>query len=73
MLIETSTAAAPWHVVPANDKRHARIAALREIVRTLGAEVEVAPITPDDRVLDAAEGLLNVDDALIASLRGRTE
>jgi polyphosphate kinase 2 (PPK2 family) len=73
MFARTSTPRAPWHLVAANDKRHARIAALRHIVRTLSDGLEIAPIVPDGEVLDAADRVLNVEDALIADLRGRTE
>ena len=73
MLARTSTARAPWHLVPADDKRHARIAAMRHVVRTLGEGVEIEPVAPSERVLDAADRVLHVDDDLIASLRGRTE
>jgi polyphosphate kinase 2 (PPK2 family) len=73
MLAQTSTEAAPWHVIPANDKRFARIAALRHIVRALSEGIEIAPVVPDRKVLDEADRTLNVDPALIASLRGRTD
>ncbi|MBV7485539.1 polyphosphate:AMP phosphotransferase [Bordetella sp. BOR01] len=35
MLARTDTARAPWHVVPSNDKRHARVQVLRHIVDAL--------------------------------------
>lgn len=73
MLQRTSSSAAPWHVIPANDKRHARVSALRHIVRTLSDGVEIKPVVPSSEVLDAAGEVLNVDYALIESLRGRTE
>jgi polyphosphate kinase 2 (PPK2 family) len=73
MFARTSTAEAPWHAVAANDKRHARVTALRHIVRTLGDGVDVAPVVPEAAVLDAADEVLNLDADLIASLRGRTE
>jgi polyphosphate kinase 2 (PPK2 family) len=73
MLARTSTEDAPWHVIPANDKRYARVAALRQIVRGLSAGVEVAPVVPGRAVLDEADRMLNVDPDLIASLRGRTD
>jgi polyphosphate kinase 2 (PPK2 family) len=73
MLARTSTDAAPWHVIPANDKRFARVTALRHIVRALSDGIKIAPVVPDREVLDAADRTLNVDPALIASLRGRTE
>jgi polyphosphate kinase 2 (PPK2 family) len=73
MLVRTSTDAAPWHVIPANDKRLARVTALRHIVATLSEGVDIAPVVPDRRVLDEADRMLNVDPGLIASLRRRTD
>ena len=73
MFARTSTKQAPWHLIAANDKRHARIAALRHVVRTLSDGLEIAPVVPDGEVLDAADRVLNVEDALIADLRGRTD
>lgn len=37
MVERTSPAHAPWHIVPANDKRYARLAVLRGLVRALDA------------------------------------
>jgi polyphosphate kinase 2 (PPK2 family) len=73
MTARTSTDAAPWHLIAANDKRHARIDALRHIVRTLSHGIEVGPVPLDRTVIDAADRVLDVDADLIASLRGRTE
>lgn len=61
------------HVISANDKRFARITALRHIVHALTDGIEIAPVVPEREVLDAADRTLDVDPALIASLRGRTE
>ncbi|MEM7409325.1 MAG: polyphosphate:AMP phosphotransferase [Myxococcota bacterium] len=36
MVVRTDTPAAPWHLVPANDKRFARVAVLEHVVRALG-------------------------------------
>ena len=35
MVERTSTQAAPWHVIPANDKKYARIACIRIVTETL--------------------------------------
>jgi polyphosphate:AMP phosphotransferase len=35
MFNQTNTSLAPWHIVPANDKRHARIEVLKQIVLAL--------------------------------------
>jgi polyphosphate kinase 2 (PPK2 family) len=72
MLARTSDEA-PWHLIPANCKRFARVTALRHIVQTLSEGIEIAPAVPDSQMLDAAGRMLNIDPALIASLRGRTD
>ena len=38
MVSRTSSAIAPWHLIPANDKRYARL----EVVRTINAALEEA-------------------------------
>jgi len=35
MLMHTSTPHAPWHVISANDKRHARVEVLKHIVQAI--------------------------------------
>jgi polyphosphate kinase 2 (PPK2 family) len=49
MMEETSTKAAPWHLIPANNKPYGRIAAFRILADTLGKDVslEPRPIEPD--------------------------
>ncbi len=44
MLERTSSRSAPWLVVPANDKRYARIAALEEIADRLSDGVDLEPV-----------------------------
>ncbi|SPH17875.1 hypothetical protein DEA8626_01403 [Defluviimonas aquaemixtae] len=73
MFARTSTKAAPWHLVPANDKKSARLDAIGHIADRLGKGVDLASEKPHDGVLDAAEKYLDLDDDLVASLRGRTE
>ncbi|MGG7645940.1 hypothetical protein ACQ5SP_14115, partial [Rhodovulum sp. YNF3179] len=51
----TSTAHAPWCVLPANNKKYARIAAMHEIVERLSASVDLAPPNLDAAVLEEAE------------------
>jgi polyphosphate kinase 2 (PPK2 family) len=57
MVRKTSTASAPWHVVPANDKRNARLEALRIITKTLAKGVDLGPPPLDDEVRAKAEGM----------------
>lgn len=40
MVRQTSTDYAPWHVIPGNDKRYARITALKKIIETCEARME---------------------------------
>lgn len=50
MLARTSTATAPWHVVPAEQKRGGRIDALEHIAEALGAGVDLGPPELDPTV-----------------------
>lgn len=43
MFRRTSTVARPWTVIPANDKRHARLAAFRRILEELSRGVDTTP------------------------------
>ena len=60
MFDRTSTKAAPWTVIAADDKRAARIAGLEAVVAGLGAGVDLtyAPVDPDLRAM--AEQALTV-------------
>jgi polyphosphate kinase 2 (PPK2 family) len=42
MLVRTDTAHAPWTVVPADDKRHARLAVLRGLCDLIESRLEAA-------------------------------
>ncbi|NOD63388.1 MULTISPECIES: polyphosphate kinase 2 family protein [unclassified Ruegeria] len=73
MLARTSTELAPWHVIPANNKKHARIKAMQAIVDVFSDGVDLNPQHLDKRTLEAAGEALDVDQSLIDSLRARTE
>ncbi|WP_170381086.1 polyphosphate kinase 2 family protein [Ruegeria atlantica] len=73
MLARTSTDVAPWHVIPANNKKYARINAMQAIVDTFSEGIDLNPQHLDKRTLDAAFEVLDVDQSLIDSLRARTE
>ena len=73
MFARTSTPDAPWCVVPAEDKKHARIAAINEVVEVLGQGVELGPPPLDDRVLTEAREHFELKPKQVARLRGRTE
>ncbi|WP_146345315.1 polyphosphate kinase 2 family protein [Falsiphaeobacter marinintestinus] len=73
MLERTSTDIAPWHIVPANNKKYARIKAMKLILDALTDGVDLSPRQIESRVLDEAHKHLDLDKSLIESLRGRTE
>ncbi len=73
MLARTSTEIAPWHVVPANNKKYARINAMSAVVAAFSDGVDLSPQHLDRKTLDAAGQVLDADQALIDSLRARTD
>lgn len=73
MFARTSTARAPWTLIPANNKKYARVAALRAVTATLAQGVDLNPQHLDRRTIEAADQHLNVEQDLIDSLRARTE
>lgn len=73
MFEKTSTSTAPWTVIPANDKKYARIAAIEAVVDCLGKDVELSPPPIEPEVLSAAQQHLRIDSKLIDGLVGRTE
>ena len=73
MFERTSTDYAPWHVIPANDKKHARITAMKIITDTLAKGVDLSPPVIDETVLQAAKEHIELTPSLVESLAGRTE
>ena len=57
MLENTDTDHAPWHVIASDDKKHARLAGLKVIVKELSHGVKVTEQTLDPAVGEAAEKL----------------
>ncbi len=55
MFARTSTDAAPWSLIPANDKKYARIAALEIIAERLAKGVDLRPRPLDEMVRAEAE------------------
>jgi hypothetical protein len=73
MFKKTSTDHAPWDVIPANDKKYARVAALKAIVDCFGRNVDLSPPVLDDRVIAEVREHLDISAPLIDSLAGRTD
>jgi polyphosphate kinase 2 (PPK2 family) len=57
MVTRTSTARAPWHVIPANDKKFARIEALRLIAETFADGVDLGPRPLDEEAKSLARAV----------------
>ncbi|GMG83238.1 hypothetical protein LNKW23_24510 [Paralimibaculum aggregatum] len=76
MLERTSTDFAPWTVVPAEDKKHARIAAISLICDRLAEGMDLSPPVLDPRVIEAAREEFDLPDKFLDRLldeaRGRT-
>ena len=73
MLARTSTSVAPWHVIPANNKKYARIKAMQIVAKVFSEGLDLDPQHLDGKTLDAAGRVLDVDQSLIDSLRARTD
>ncbi len=73
MFRKTSTAHAPWCVVPANDKKYARITAMQDVVKRLSKGVDLSPPQMDAAVLEEANNHFELPQPLVKSLAGRTE
>ena len=73
MFARTSTSFAPWTLIPANNKRYARIAAMEQIVDCFGRDMDLGPPALDESVLTEAQEHMALKPSLVASLSGRTE
>jgi polyphosphate kinase 2 (PPK2 family) len=73
MFEKTSTPCAPWHLIPANQKKYARIAAMTHVVEPLAAGVVLAPPALDEGTLVEAQKHFEIEETLLNSLRGRTD
>ncbi len=73
MFAKTSTKHAPWIAVPANNKKHARVAAMTEIVKGLSRGVDLTPPQLDAAVLDEANNHFDLPEPLVRGLAGLTE
>lgn len=69
MFAETSTPTAPWHVIAANQKKFARIAALRTILDILSKDVDLTPPRVEEDLLEAAKTHLSLEPELFKALR----
>ncbi|MCA0873331.1 polyphosphate kinase 2 [Seohaeicola saemankumensis] len=73
MFEQTSTDIAPWHVIPANQKKYARIKAMKVILKQMTNGLDMRLRGVDQKLLDEADKIEELDSDLIRSLRGRTD
>lgn len=57
MVTRTSTVRAPWHVIPANDKKYARVEALRLITEVFAEGVDLRPQPLDEEAKNVARAV----------------
>jgi AMP-polyphosphate phosphotransferase len=69
MMEETATKAAPWYLIPANNKPYGRIAALRILVDRLGKDVPLESRPIDPAILKQAKRTLHLSAADIKRTR----
>jgi polyphosphate kinase 2 (PPK2 family) len=71
-MFEKTDSPAPWKVVAANNKKHARIEVISDVVRRLSKGVDLKPPALENEVIEAAREHLELAPSLVASLAGRT-
>jgi len=69
MFEQTSTTLAPWHVIPANQKKFGRIAAMKAIHDTLARDVDLRPPPVEERLLKEAREHLDLAPEVLDGLR----
>lgn len=73
MFQKTSTDSSPWHAIPAENKKYARVAALKAIAKRLAAGIDLAPVELAPEVMREAEKVLEIDRTLLAGATRRIE
>lgn len=58
MFEKTSSDFAPWHVIPADNKRYARLAVLDTVTQALGENVDLTPLPLDEETTRLAREVL---------------
>lgn len=73
MFHKTSTDFAPWHAIPSENKKYARVAALKVIAKRLAAGVDLSPVELDPEVIREAGKVLEIDAALLDGAQRRID
>jgi len=61
MLQQTSTQAAPWHVIPANNKWNLRVTILKQLCEALSHNIDLSPPPLDTELIHAAQKHLGLN------------
>lgn len=72
MLRKTSTKRAPWHVIPAENKKYARIKTLEIVVDKLSAGIDLDPPLMDPKIIKEAGKHMDLMPELIRETTGRS-
>ena len=73
MFGETSTPYAPWHAIPANSKKYARVTTLRVIAERLSSGVDLSPAELSDDVIRQAQQHLDIDPTHLSGRKRRID
>lgn len=73
MFAHTSSDAAQWHLIAANNKLHGRIAAITTIVDRLSHNVDLNPPILDENVLRAARSHMDIPPEFLSRLGGQAD
>jgi polyphosphate kinase 2 (PPK2 family) len=71
-MFERTEEAAPWRVIAANHKKHARIEIISDIVKRLSKGVDLSPPSIDEEVIEAAKAHLELAPKMVENLAGRS-
>ena len=73
MFARTHSRHAPWALIAADDKKHARIAAIEHVIERLGEGLDLGPPALSEEVIAEALRHFELEPELLRSLRGRTD
>lgn len=73
MFLETSTPSSPWHAVPANCKKYARVTTLKLIAEQLSSGVDLSPAELSEEIVRQAQLHLGIDPAQLYGSRRKED
>lgn len=73
MFHKTSTSAAPWHAIPANCKKYARVTTLNLIAERLSSGIDLSPAELSEEVIRQARQHLGIDPSHLPDKNRRAD